>query len=217
MPPTSAARWNTSSASASAKSRAAASIEVRSWSARRATTTSWPSRSRRSTRWEPRKPPPPVTRTRTVGGYRAVRPPPMLLRCPGAVGLRSAHRARGSRARLRGRGVPSLDHALESARVPPRRGGALAERAHARDGPEGRGRCTSTALLPLLRRLQEPALPVPAGGRLRGHRRACAGRTRALGGARALRGAPARPARATTDRELAGRDRHRRPRRPDAV
>src|SRR5439155_7797815 len=65
MPPTSAARWTTSSGSASANSRAASSQEVRSYSARRATNGSCPAARKRATTCEPRKPPPPVTSTFT--------------------------------------------------------------------------------------------------------------------------------------------------------
>src|SRR5437764_10078776 len=72
MPPTSAARWTTSSGSASANSRAASSQEVRSYSARRATNGSCPAARKRSTTCEPRKPPPPVTSTLTASRLVAV-------------------------------------------------------------------------------------------------------------------------------------------------
>src|SRR5439155_20805250 len=72
MPPTSAARWTTSSGSASANSRAASSQEVRSYSALRATNGSCPAARKRATTCEPRKPPPPVTSTFTPATLVAV-------------------------------------------------------------------------------------------------------------------------------------------------
>jgi hypothetical protein len=51
------------------------------------------------------------------------------------VGLRSIPRAGWARRPTRGRGVPSLDHAVQSPGLPPRRGSALAQRVHALDQP----------------------------------------------------------------------------------
>jgi len=133
------------------------------------------------------------------------------LRRPPPAGAPRARRGR------RGGRVPLVDHPHEPARVPLRRGLPRLQRLLALDGPAGRGRCLPAPLLPLVRRLQEPALPVRAGRGVRPHRAERPGRARALGRARPGRRPPARAARPPAHGQRARGDGGGRARRADAL
>src|SRR3954470_11556841 len=107
MPPTSAARWKTSSGWASAKSRSALASRVRAYSRLRATKGSIPSASSRSTRCDPRKPPPPVTSTRMPASVDAE---------DGTVGRRGEAEGIHHRDHGPGRLLPRGDPAREGLR-----------------------------------------------------------------------------------------------------
>src|SRR5438874_2561884 len=123
-------------------------------------------------------------------------------------------RPRGDRGR---RCVPAVDLALEPAWVYPRRGLARVRRVFDLAEPARPGRRAPAALPPVVRRLQEPDLRLPARRRLPRHRPEPDGRARSRRGGRARRRAPARVDRVSPLARPGRRGRGARARGDDAV